>query len=124
MKCEKKYYADSEDAYEMMKFFKPEVEEKMMKKVTEPIISTFPGATYPITEYPHIQLKKKSVNIEQPMPPPNDKKPEEKKIEGPPPESDKKEIPKQEEEKKQDGTAPPAKKEETKGKKKKKKNKK
>jgi len=43
---ERKYYADSEDAYEMMKFFKPEAEAKLMKKVVYPLTSTFPGATY------------------------------------------------------------------------------
>ena len=72
-KVEKKYYADTEDAYEMMKFFKLPVEEKLMKKVLQPITSTFPGATYPLIEYP---IHKKKVEDENAP-----SKPEEKKAE-------------------------------------------
>ncbi len=57
-KVEKGYYADTEDAYEMMKFFKPAIEEKMMRKVVQPIESTYPGATYPKVEYDLSQWKK------------------------------------------------------------------
>ena len=72
-KVEKKYYADTEDAYEMMKFFKAPVEEKLMKKVLQPITSTFPGAIYPLIEYP---LHKKKTEDEKAPSQPAEKKPE------------------------------------------------
>jgi hypothetical protein len=61
IKVEKGYYADTEDAYEMMKFFKPAVEEKMMKKVVQPIESKYPGATYPEVVYDLSAWKKPAV---------------------------------------------------------------
>ncbi|MDR3737341.1 MAG: hypothetical protein P4L10_17665 [Acidobacteriaceae bacterium] len=63
VKVERKYYADTEDAYEMMKFFKPTAEAKLMKRVSMPITSTFPGATYPLIEY---EIKKEKL-IEAPV---------------------------------------------------------
>lgn len=52
MKVEKRYYGDGEDSYEMTKFFRPEVESVLMKKVPQPLISEYPGAVYPLVEYP------------------------------------------------------------------------
>jgi len=42
----------------MQKYFKPAVEEKLMKKVVLPIESKFPGATYPYITYDYPYLKK------------------------------------------------------------------
>jgi len=52
----------------MMKFFKPDVEEKMMKKVLLPITSTFPGATYPLIDYPITKKKTEPVPATIPIP--------------------------------------------------------
>ena len=57
MGVEKGYYADGEDAYKMDKFFKPSVEKKMMAKITQPIISQYPGAVYPLIEYEELKNK-------------------------------------------------------------------
>lgn len=61
MKVEKGYYADGEDSYEMTKFIKPEVESTLMRKVVQPLISEYPGAIYPLVEYPEYitQAKRK-----------------------------------------------------------------
>ena len=51
MKVAKGYYADGEDAYEMIKFFKPAPEESHMKTVVVPIVTSYPGAAYPTVTY-------------------------------------------------------------------------
>jgi hypothetical protein len=55
MKVAKGYYADGEDAYEMIKFFKPSPEESHMKAVVEPIVTSYPGAAYPLINYDHVK---------------------------------------------------------------------
>ena len=81
-KVEKKYYADGEDAYEMMKFFKEPIENKIMKKITEPITSTYPGATYPLIAYPSTkgaEVEKKSPPLTEAIPHASDAKPDQSK---------------------------------------------
>ena len=51
MKVEAGYYGDGEDAYDMTKFFKPEVERDFMKNIVQPTITNYPGAIIPIIEY-------------------------------------------------------------------------
>ena len=52
MKVEKGYYADGEDAYDMTKFFKSDVEKELMRALEQPIETIYPGAICPIIEYP------------------------------------------------------------------------
>ena len=60
MKVAKGYYADGEDAYEMMKFFKSAPEDNHMRTVTEPIVTSYPGAAYPAITYETVKQRQPS----------------------------------------------------------------
>jgi len=49
----------------MDKFFKPQIEKNIMKKIIQPLISLYPGAVFPFVEYEEWKEKKDEEKLDK-----------------------------------------------------------